>query len=50
MVSYIKQFKITAELINPLSVWGRVPWLSPIGHSHLVLISVIMMMGKLGVV
>ena len=35
---------------NLFKFGGRDPWLSPIGHIHLVLTSVIMMMGKLGVV
>ena len=33
-----------------VEVWGRDPWLSPIGHSYLVLTSVIMMMCEMAVV
>ena len=33
-----------------VEVWGRDPWLLPIRHSHLVLTSVIITMGELGVV
>ena len=37
----------SCELCLFVEVWGRNPWLSPIGHSHLVLATVVVMNGVL---
>jgi len=42
--------ELTARRSCLIEVWGKDPWLSLIGDSHLVLISVIMMMGEMAVV